>query len=161
MKKLFVLLITVLLALTALSGCEKKPEPEKKDPSVIRLDMSTLWTPPNLEDVQKVEDAINKYLKETLHEEGYVLDLVITSIGEYLQKIPMELASGADDTADIVQVFGMAQWVENGYLQNLDPYIDKELKPSMDLIGNIAGSGKLDGHYYMIPRFFGTVLDWK
>ncbi|MBR0137086.1 MAG: ABC transporter substrate-binding protein [Erysipelotrichaceae bacterium] len=160
MKKFFVLLVSLLLVLTA-AGCTKKPDPETKEPSVIRLDMSTLWIVPNNEDVQKVEDAINKYLKETLHEEDYVLDLTITSIGDYLQKIPMELAAGADDSADIVQVFNMAQWVENGYLQSLDPYLDNELKPTLELIKNVAGSGKLAGHYYMMPRFFGTVLDWK
>ena len=160
MKKLLVLLLTVLLAFGAF-GCSQKQETDSGEPSVIRLDMSTLFIVPNNEAVQAVEDVINDYLKNTLHEEGYVLDLTITSIGDYLQKIPMELASGADDTADIVQVFNMAQWVENGYLQNLDPYLDNELKETMELIGNVAGSGKLAGSYYMIPRFFGTVLDWK
>ena len=28
----------------------------------------------------------------------------------------MELASGAEDTPDIVQVFALASWVENGYI---------------------------------------------
>ena len=161
MKKLFVLLLSVLLVVTALSGCGKKPEGDSSEPSVITLDMSTLFIVPNLDATQKVEDAINDYLKNTLHEEGYKIHLKITSIGEYLQKIPMELASGAEDTPDIVQVFALASWVENGYIIPLDKYLDKELKPTVDLIGNIIGSGKVNGQMYMIPRYFGTVLDWK
>ena len=50
---------------------------------------------------------------------------------------------------------------ENGYIIPLDKYLDKELKPTVDLIGNIIGSGKVNGQMYMIPRYFGTVLDWK
>jgi len=161
MKKLFVLLLSVLLVVTALSGCGKKPEGGSSEPSVITLDMSTLFIVPNLDATQKVEDAINDYLKNTLHEEGYKIHLKITSIGDYLQKIPMELASGAEDTPDIVQVFALASWVENGYIIPLDKYLDKELKPTVDLIGNIIGSGKVNGQMYMIPRYFGTVLDWK
>ena len=161
MKKFFVLLLSVMLLFSAF-GCGGGGGGQKEDePYVLKLDMSTLFIVPSNEAVQKVEDVINDYLKNTLHETGYVLDLTITSIGDYLQKIPMSLSSGDETTPDLVQVFAMAQWVENGYLQPLDDYIGKELKPTMDLIGNIAGSGKLSGHYYMIPRYFGTVLDWK
>ena len=161
MKKLFVLLLSVLLVCSVFTGCTKKEEGGTTEPSVITLDMSTLFIVPNLDATQKVEDTINDYLKNTLHEEGYKIHLKITSIGDYLQKIPMELASGGDDTPDIVQVFSLASWVENGYIISLDKYLDKELKPTVDLIGNIIGSGRVAGHMYMIPRYFGTVLDWK
>lgn len=42
-----------------------------------------------------------------------------------------------------------------------DPYMDNELKPTADKIGNIMNNGKINGSVYMIPRYFGTVLDWK
>ena len=159
MKKLFVLLIALLMLLGPVAGCSK-PADEGEKKSVITLDMSTLFIVPNLEATQKVEDQLNDYLTNTLHE-TFTVHLKITAISDYFQKIPMELASGGDDAPDVVQVFGMADWVNNGYILPLDDYLGKELKPTVDLIGNIIGSGKMAGHTYMIPRYFGTVLDWK
>ena len=158
MKKLFVLLIALLMLLGPI-GCSK-PSGGGDEKSVITLDMSTLFIVPNLEATQKVEDQLNDYLTNTLHE-TFTVHLKITAISDYFQKIPMELASGGDDAPDVVQVFGMADWVNNGYILPLDDYLGKELKPTVDLIGNIIGSGKMAGHTYMIPRYFGTVLDWK
>ncbi|MBR2669702.1 MAG: extracellular solute-binding protein [Solobacterium sp.] len=160
MKKFNAILLSLLLAVSMV-GCGSKPKEEANEPSVITLDMSTLFIVPSLEATQKVEDVINDYLKNTLHEEGYKIHLVITAIGDYFQKIPMELASGGDESPDLVQVFSMADWVNQGYIIPLDDYLDNELKPTVDLIGNIIGSGKMSGHTYMIPRYFGTVLDWK
>ncbi len=160
MKKFNAILLSLLLAVSMV-GCGSKPKEETHEPSVITLDMSTLFIVPSLDATQKVEDVINDYLKNTLHEEGYKIHLVITAIGDYFQKIPMELASGGDESPDLVQVFSMADWVNQGYIIPLDDYLDNELKPTVDLIGNIIGSGKMSGHTYMIPRYFGTVLDWK
>ncbi|MBQ6222579.1 MAG: ABC transporter substrate-binding protein [Solobacterium sp.] len=160
MKKLNSILLSLLLVVSMV-GCGSKPKEEAHEPSIITLDMSTLFIVPSLDATQKVEDVINDYLKNTLHEEGYKIHLVITAIGDYFQKIPMELASGGDESPDLVQVFSMADWVNQGYIIPLDDYLDNELKPTVDLIGNIIGSGKMSGHTYMIPRYFGTVLDWK
>ena len=160
MKKLFVLLLSVLMCLS-LAGCSGGGgEKTSDEPSVITLDMSTLFIVPNLEATQTVEDAINNYLENELHE-TYRIHLKITSIGDYLQKIPMELASGGDDTADVVQVFDVANWADNGYIIPLDEYADNELKPTLDLIGDVVNNGKVDGQIFMVPRYFGTVLDWK
>ncbi len=160
MKKSLLVLLTTLLLLTGLFGC-KKTEKEGDEPYVLKLNMSTLFIVPANEAVQTVEDEINRYLKEELGETDYVLDLTITSIGDYLQNIPMELSSPGDDSPDLIQVFTLAQFVDSGYLVNLDPYLDNELKGAVELIGNVIGSGKLAGHTYMMPRYFGTVLDWK
>lgn len=175
-KKILALVLTMALALTMIAGCGKETSngggtstssksgsgtTTTAEPSVITLDMSTLFIVPSLEATQKVEDVINDYLKNTLHEEGYKIHLKITSIGDYLQKIPMELASGGDEAPDIVQVFSLSDWANQGYIIPLDEYTGTELKPTLDLIGNIVGSGKLSGHLYMVPRYFGTVLDWK
>ena len=171
MKKIMALVITLAFVLMTVSGCTKDSGnggsdsanggSSGKEPSVITLDMSTLSIVPSLEATQKVEDVINDYLKNTLHEEGYKLHLKITSIGDYLQKIPMELASGGDEAPDIVQVFSLSDWANQGYIISLDDYMGNELKPTLDMIGNIVGSGKMSGHLYMVPRYFGTVLDWK
>ena len=160
MKKLLVLLLAALMCLS-LAGCAGGGEKKGDEPSVITLDMSTLFIVPNLEATQTVEDSINNYLANTLGETGYKIHLKITAIGDYLQKIPMELASGGDDTADIVQVFDVAGWSDNGYILPLDDYAGNELKPTIDMIGEVLNNGKVNGHIYMIPRFFGTVLDWK
>lgn len=161
MKKLFVLLLAVLMLLGPLSGCTPKDNSGSNEPSVITLEMSTLFIVPSLEATQKVEDTINDYLKNTLHEEGYKIHLKITAISDYFQAVPMELSSGGEGAPDLVQVFSMADWVNQGFILPLDDYLDKELKPTVDMIGNIIGSGKMSGHTYMMPRYFGTVLDWK
>ena len=160
MKKLLVLLLAAMMLLAPLAGCSKDNGGGEQEISTITLDMSTLFIVPNLEATQKVEDVLNDYLLNTLHE-TFKVHLIITAISDYFQKIPMELASGGDDAPDVVQVFGMADWVNNGYILALDDYLGKELKPTVDLIGNVLGSGKMAGHTYMIPRYFGTVLDWK
>ena len=160
MKKLLVLLLAAMMLLAPLAGCSKDNGGGEQEISTITLDMSTLFIVPNLEATQKVEDQLNDYLLNTLHE-TFKVHLIITAISDYFQKIPMELASGGDDAPDVVQVFSMADWVNNGYILALDDYLGKELKPTVDLIGNVLGSGKMAGHTYMIPRYFGTVLDWK
>ena len=66
MKKLFVLLIALLMLLGPVAGCSK-PADEGEKKSVITLDMSTLFIVPNLEATQKVEDQLNDYLTNTLH----------------------------------------------------------------------------------------------
>lgn len=158
MKKIFVTLLAMLMCLT-LFGCKEK-EPEK-EAATITFEISTLFIVPNLEATQKVEDEINRYLKEDLGETEYKIHLKVTSIGDYLTKVPQELAGGGENCPDIYQVFTLASDVANGYCVNLDDYLGKELKGTTELIGAVIGSGKLSGHTYMIPRYFGTVLDWK
>ncbi len=158
MKKFLTLLLTVLLTLS-LFGCSKQEQSGEDEPIHIKLEMSTLFVVPALEATKNVENQLNDYLRNTLHE-NFVVDLVITSINDYFTTVPMELAGG-EGAPDVIQIFGMASNVDQGYIIELDPYLDKELKPTLDLIGNIAGAGKMAGHTYMIPRFFGTVLDWK
>ncbi|MBQ1251035.1 MAG: extracellular solute-binding protein, partial [Clostridia bacterium] len=72
----------------------------------------------------------------------------------------MELAAGQGP--DLVMMLDtMPTYVDNGYVIPLDPYMDNELKETADLIGPILNSGKINGSVYMIPRYYGTVLDWK
>ena len=161
MKKLLVVLLTIamLLGMTACSGGDSKQD--SNEPSVITIDMSTLFIVPALEATQKVEDQINDYLLNTLGETDYKIHLRITSIGDYLQSIPMELASGGEGSVDIVQVFDVAGWSDNGYIIPLDPYLENELKPTYEMIKPIMGNGRVGGQTFMMPRYFGTVLDWK
>ena len=159
MKKLFVLLLTVLM-LFSVAACGKKEEGGSEELPTITMDMSTLFIVPSLEATQKVEDALNDYLLNTLHED-YKVHLVITAIGDYFQKIPMELASGGDDAPDVVQVFSVSDWANQGYILPLDDYLENELKGTYEMIKPIMGNGRVSGKTYMMPRYFGTVLDWK
>ena len=159
MKKLIVLLLTALM-LFSVTACGGKEEGGNEEVPTITLDMSTLFIVPSLEATQKVEDQLNDYLLNTLHED-FKVHLVITAIGDYFSKIPMELASGGDDAPDVVQVFSVADWANQGYIIPLDDYLNKELKGTYDMIHDIMGNGRVAGKTYMMPRYFGTVLDWK
>lgn len=147
----------------SLFGCSSNDTTnnDENEPITLTFEISTLFIVPALEATQKVEDEINRYLSEDLGENGYKIHLKVTSIGDYLTSVPMELAGGNDDCPDIYQVFTMASDVENGYCIALDDYLGNELKDTVNLIGNVIGSGKMSGQTYMIPRYFGTVLDWK
>jgi len=134
--------------------------PAAGEPYKVKFSLATLMVVPSLEATQKVEDVVNDYLKNTLGITDYVLELTIVNIADYFTTIPMELAAGTGP--DLVMMLDtMPNYVEQGYVIPLDPYMDNELKGTADLIGPIMNSGKLAGSYYMVPRYFGTVLDWK
>ena len=159
MKKLLVLLLAVLMCLS-LAGCSGGGGKKDEEVPVLTFDLSTLYIVPDLEATQGTEDAINAYLESI--GEKYKIHLIITAIGDYFTKIPMELASGGEDSPDIVQVFTLSSDVSNGYLQELDAYLDNELKPTKELLGDaLLECGKVNHKTYMIPRYFGTTLDWK
>ncbi len=162
MKKLLVILVTLLM-MFSVTACSSGGggNADSDAPSVITIDMSTLFIVPALEATQKVEDQINDYLLNTLGETDYKIKLRITAIGDYLTSIPMELAGGGEGSVDIVQVFDVAGWSDNGYIIPLDPYLENELKPTYDMIKPIMGNGRVGGQTFMMPRYFGTVLDWK
>ena len=129
------------------------------DVYTVKFALITLAVVPNLEATQAVEDEMNRHLAEA-GETRYVIDLSIVNVADYLTNIPMELAAGQGP--DLVMIMGeMPTYVDNGYIIPLDPYLDTELKETVDLIGPILNGGKIAGSVYMIPRYFGTVLDWK
>lgn len=159
MKKLLTLLLALLMCFSLVGCGSNNQEEQTGEKTTLTFEISTLFIVPALEATQVVEDEMNRYLAEL--GKDYEIKLKVTAIADYLTTVPMELAGGGDDCPDIVQVFSLASDVDNGYYVNLDEYLENELKPTKDLIGNVIGSGKVNGSYYMIPRFFGTVLDWK
>ena len=58
----------------------------------IKLEMATLMTVPSTEATKTVENVINDYLKNTLGETEYVLDLSIIPIADLFTTVPMERA---------------------------------------------------------------------
>lgn len=155
MKKFlaFALALAMVLSLGAVSA-------KAEDVTHIKLEMATLMTVPSMEATKTVENVINDYLANTLGITDYVLDLTIIPIADLFTIVPMELAGGSGP--DLVMLFdNMPSFVDQGYLIPLDEFLGKELKPTADKIGNIMNNGKIGGAVYMIPRYFGTVLDWK
>ena len=172
MKKLLALILALAMVLSmAACGGSNAPEATKAPDApvaeggesnnvyTVKFALITLMTVPNLDAIQVVEDEINRYLKES-GETRYVLDLSVVNIADYFTNIPMELAAGQGPDL-IMMLDTMPTYVDNGYVIPLDPYMDTELKETKDLIGPILNSGKINGSVYMIPRYYGTVLDWK
>lgn len=175
MKKILALVLALAMILS-LAACGAAPEAPKADAPAadapaadapaastdvytVKFALITLMTVPNLDAIQVVEDEVNRYLKES-GETRYVLDLSVVNIADYFTNIPMELAAGQGPDL-IMMLDTMPTYVDNGYVIPLDPYMDNELKETADLIGPILNSGKINGSVYMIPRYYGTVLDWK
>lgn len=55
----------------------------------IKLELATLMTVPSVEATKTVENVINDYLKNTLGETEYVLDLSILPIADLFTTVPM------------------------------------------------------------------------
>lgn len=159
MKKFMKLFLALFMAL-AMVGCSGSGDQQSSEgPVKLKFALSTLMVVPSLEATDNVEKAINDYLK-TIGETEYEIELEIISIADYFTTVPMAL-SGKEGAPDIVQVFSLADFASQGLIVPLTPYMDNELKGTKELIGNVLGSGKMSGEVYMIPRYFGTVLDWK
>lgn len=154
--KRFLALALALVMVLSLGAFSAKAD----DVTHVKLEMATLMTVPSLEATKNVENVINDYLANTLGVTDYVLDLTIVPIADLFSIVPMELAGGSGP--DLVMMFdNMPSFVDQGYLIPLDPFMDNELAPTAEKIGNIMNNGKINGSVYMIPRYFGTVLDWK
>ncbi len=155
MKKILALALALVMVLS-LGTVSTKAD----DVTHVKLEMATLMTVPSVEATKTVENVINNYLANTLGITDYVLDLTIVPIADLFTVVPMELAGG--DGPDLVMMYdNMPSFVDQGYLIPLDEFLDNELKPTADKIGSIMNNGKIAGSVYMIPRYFGTVLDWK
>ena len=79
------------------------------EPYHVKLELCSLSTVPSLEATKNVEDEINKYIKETLKTDEFVLDLSVVNISDFFTVIPMELA--ANEGPDLVMTFDMPSFV--------------------------------------------------
>ncbi|MBO5034460.1 MAG: extracellular solute-binding protein [Oscillospiraceae bacterium] len=175
MKKKLALVLSIVMTFSLLAACGPKEEAKNSQPpdnqnqetnnppsteiTHVSLELISLSVIPSLEATKKVENDINDYIQNTLGE-NIALDLSVVNVSDFFTTVPMELAGGTGP--DLVMMLGnLSNFQSQGYLLPLDDYLDNELKPTVELLGNIMGSGKIAGHTYMVPRYFGTVLDWK
>ena len=172
MKKILALILALAMILSmAACGGTTTPEatnapdagnvetPADEEVYTVKFALITLAVVPSEDAIQAVENEINRHLAEN-GETRYVLDLSVIAVADYFTTIPMELAAGQGPDL-IMMLDTMPMYVENGYVVPLDAYMDTELKETAALLGPILNSGKINGSVYMIPRYFGTVLDWK
>ncbi|MCH4207591.1 MAG: ABC transporter substrate-binding protein [Solobacterium sp.] len=123
----------------------------------VKLCYTNLASTPSEEATKGVEDAINSYLAEKGYD--FNLDIQFTSISDYQTTIPLSLSSSTE--ADIVWAQDLTSMVSNGYLIDLTPYLDNELKDANALLGDWVKNGQINGTTYAIPNYKGLSLSWK
>ncbi len=170
-KKVLALVLASIMVL-ALAACNAAPaagssaapstdpgsnEPTSDEIYTVKLKYTAMVNIPNEEGQKKIEDAISKHIQSL----GYnlALDMEIVPIMDYATTLPLQLSSG--EKMDIVFVANMTDWVSNGYMVPLDDYLDNDLKPTAELVGNWIDASVIGGKTYAVPAHKGLVLTWK
>lgn len=162
--KIFSLVICALMTVSmagcgssSATGSTSTASSSTDDSYTVKLLYTNLSSTPSEEATQGVEDAINSYLNE----KGYAfkLDIEFTSVSDYATTIPLSLSSQTE--ADIVWAQDLSSMVSNGYLIELDQYLDNELKDTSALVGDWIKNGQINGKTYSIPNYKGLSLAWK
>lgn len=130
------------------------------EPYAVQLLLPTMMAIPAEEDVKRVEEEINNYMKDTLGITEYKLELVMGSLFDYTTTINMQLAGG--QKMDLIFTGPLNTAVANGYLVDLTPYLDKELAGAVGVLPEgWLNCGAVGGTVYAIPCYKGQVLSWK
>ena len=126
----------------------------------MRLSLPTTMTIPAESDTQKVEDAINEYMRTELGITDFEMDLELCNRADYETNVSMALASG--EKYDIIQSINLNTFVTNGYMTDLTDMADDELAGALGVLPDKwIRSGTIDGHIYAVPCYKGLVLSWK
>jgi putative aldouronate transport system substrate-binding protein len=172
MKKALALLLATLLifSLAACGGgknagsassgnaAEGGSASEAPPPYTVKIYYVNWWTTPSEEGTKQVEDAINDYLK---NDKGLnlALDIEFITLFDYQTQIDLILSSG--EPCDIVMALDYPTMVDNGYLVNLNPYLDNAMKETKALLGDWLEIGSTNGNVYAIPCHKCLVLSYK
>ena len=149
---------------------EEEPAAESKDTEpaapadeeayYCELILPVMQPIPAQEEIQKVEDAINDHILNDIGEKSVKMHLTFASLSDYQTNMSMDLAAGA--VHDIILAFPFNTWQANGYMTNLDPYVDNELKGAMEVLPKDWDlCGAVGGSIYAIPCYKGLSLSWK
>ena len=115
---------------------------------------------PSQEGTAQVEEVLNKYLADKGY--NFTVDIQFMSMFEYAAQMDLLLAAGTK--VDIAfcgfASGGVAGMVSNGYLVNLDPYLDNVLSDTAELEGRWLDCGRVNGSCYAIPCMKGYAMTW-
>ena len=142
-------------------GGDTEPAPAGSDEAYYcELILPVMQPIPAQEEIQRVEDAINDHILNDLGVTDVKMHLTFASLSDYQTNMSMDLAAGA--VHDIILAFPFNTWQANGYMTNLDPYLDNELAGAMGVLPKDWDlCGKVDGSIYAIPCYKGLSLSWK
>ncbi len=170
-KKVLALILASIMVL-ALAACTGTPagtpsgtpsadpstnEPTNEEIYTVNFKYTSMMNLPSEDAMKAIEDAISQHVQSL----GYniALKMEIVPIFDYATTVPLSLASG--EKTDIVFVGNVIDWVSNGYMYKLDEFLDNELKPTADLVGDWIKGGTIDGSVYSVPCHKGLALTWK
>lgn len=164
MKKMLASLLSMsmLLALTACSGSTEGEDSgdNKAEPTTVMISYPVLNVLPTEEGTSDVEKAIDEYLEGKGEDVRIKLDPV--DGGQYGTQMDMRIVGG--ESMDIYcPLSGVASAVATNSLVPLDDYLENELGPTMELIGDdFVKAGMVDGKVYAIPTYRATVsyIEW-
>ncbi len=159
MKKLIALLLVAVMAISLVAcGNSDGKKGDSGEAYTVKLMFPTMQPIPADDAIAAVEDAINAHLVEIGHAD-LKLDIEFVSLFNYTTDVNMQLASNTP--MDIIFTGNLPTAVNNGYLTDLTPYLDNELKGAVDVIRDWLDCGTINGTVYAIPCYKGQVLSWK
>lgn len=123
---------------------------------VIKISYPVLVAVPTEEGTVNVEKAMNAYLDE--QNKPFHIDLEPIDGMNYANTIDMALLGSTP--MDIICPFsGLSQAITSNKVIPLNPYLDNELKETVDLMGkDFLTYSTVDGNTYAIPAYKGMVL---
>ena len=135
---------------------EEEPAPSGEIPTV-RLSYACIVITPSPESVDAVEEDINKYLDEIGL--GVHVDLDLLDGTNYSTIIDNAALAGED--LDIIMLQDLPTAVNSNKLLPLDPYLDNELKGTVETIGIDSFAGcTFGGKVMSVPRYCTDVLTY-
>ena len=111
-------------------------------------------------EIKRVEDAINDHILNDLGVTDVKMHLTFASLSDYSDNMSMDLAAGLKH--DIILGWPFNTWQANGYMVNLDPYLDNELAGLLQVLPEGWDlCGAVNGSIYALPCYKGLSLSWK
>ena len=148
MKKILSLALTCLITSSTLVGCTGKPnEPEKKEQVTIK------WA--SWENTFVAREMAEKFTKKHPNIKVDVVDM-----GGWFGNDVLSKKAAAGEMPDIFNVENPAIPVQNKWVLDLKPYLDKE--KDKKFYPNLVETGTFDGKVIMLPTYlfgFGVIVN--